>query len=177
MHLILVPGDAGGLRAALGGAHRRYTRQVNLREGWRGYLWQGRFAAVAMDAPYLLAAARYVELNPVRARMVEHPRNYRWSSYRAHAEGREDALAQFHDAFRRLGRTVEERRKAYRELFAQKLDPAFVESLRAATNGGWALGSQRFAREIARAAGRRAAPLPRGPKPAAAKDKRQLSLL
>ena len=59
-----MPDDAGGLRAALGEAHRRYTRQVNFREGWRGYLWQGRFTSAAMDEPYLLAAARYVELNP-----------------------------------------------------------------------------------------------------------------
>jgi putative transposase len=67
VHLILVPSGAEGLRAALAEAHRRYTRRVNLREGWRGYLWQGRFASVAMDEPHLMAAARYVELNPVRA--------------------------------------------------------------------------------------------------------------
>jgi putative transposase len=93
VHLILVPGDAGGLRAALGEAHRRYTRQVNFREGWRGYLWQGRFASVAMDEPYLLAAARYVELNPVRARLAERAGDWRWSSARAHLDGRDDALA------------------------------------------------------------------------------------
>ena len=60
VHLILVPSDADGLRAALGEAHRRYTRQVNLREGWRGYLWQGRFASFPMDESHLLACARYV---------------------------------------------------------------------------------------------------------------------
>jgi len=92
VHLILVPGDAGGLRAALGEAHRRYSRQVNFREGWRGYLWQGRFASVAMDEPYLLAAARYVELNPVRARLAERAGDWRWSSARAHLDGRDDAL-------------------------------------------------------------------------------------
>src|SRR5205814_348213 len=68
VHLILVP-EAGGLRAALGEAHRRYTQQVNFREGWRGYLRQGRFASVVMDEPYLLAAARYVGLNRVQARL------------------------------------------------------------------------------------------------------------
>jgi putative transposase len=135
---------------------------------------QGR----AIDSgEYLVGCCLYIELNAVRARMVEHARAYRWSSYRAHAEGKEDALAQFHDAFRRLGRTVEARQDAYRALVREKLDPAFVEALRAATNGGWALGGKRFAKEIARAAGRRAAPLPRGPRPASAKDKRQLNLL
>ena len=73
VHLILVPGDAGGL----GEVHRRYTRQVNLREGWRGYLWQGRFASVALDQPYLFAAARCGELNPVPARLAEPAGDWR----------------------------------------------------------------------------------------------------
>ena len=63
VHLILTPSDEDGLRAALGEAHRRYTRHVNLREGWRGYLWQGRFASCPMDEAYLLACARYVEFD------------------------------------------------------------------------------------------------------------------
>jgi len=92
VHLILVAGDMGGLRAALGEAHRRYTRQVNLREGWRGYLWQGRFASVALDEPYLLTAARYGELNPVRARLAERPATGAGRA-RAHLDGRDDALA------------------------------------------------------------------------------------
>jgi len=92
VHLILVPRDADGLRAALGEAHRRYTRHVNLREGWRGYLWQGRFASFPMDEPYLLACARYVELNPVRAKLVRRARDWRWSSARAHLNGRDDGL-------------------------------------------------------------------------------------
>jgi len=79
VHLILVPSDADGLRAALGEVHRRYTRQVNLREGWRGYLWQGRFASFPMDESYLLACARYVELNPVRAKLVRRAADWRWS--------------------------------------------------------------------------------------------------
>jgi len=92
VHLILVPRDADGLRAALGEAHRRYTRHINLREGWRGYLWQGRFASFPMDEPYLLACARYVELNPVRAKLARRTRDWRWSSARAHVNGRDDGL-------------------------------------------------------------------------------------
>ncbi len=67
VHLILVPPDEDGLRQALGEAHRRYTRRINAREGWRGHLWQERFHSFPMDRTWLLAAARYVELNPVRA--------------------------------------------------------------------------------------------------------------
>ncbi len=66
VHLIVVPQSAGSLRRAIGEAHRRYTRRINFREGWRGHLWQGRFASFVMDEDHLLTAARYVELNPVR---------------------------------------------------------------------------------------------------------------
>lgn len=73
-------------------AHRRYTRRVNFRKGWRGYLWRGRFASVGMDEPHLFAAARYVELNPVRARLAARAEDWPWSSARAHLAGRDDGL-------------------------------------------------------------------------------------
>ena len=92
IHLIAVPGSEQGLRRAIGEAHRRYTRRINFREKWRGYLWQGRFASFIMDADYLLAAARYVELNPVRAGLVAKAEEWPWSSARAHLSGRDDRL-------------------------------------------------------------------------------------
>jgi putative transposase len=92
VHLVAVPKSEDGLRRALGEAHRRYTRLINFREGWRGHLWQGRFSSFVMDERYLLAAARYVELNPVRARLVEEPELYPWSSAAAHVKGVDDAL-------------------------------------------------------------------------------------
>jgi len=92
VHLIAVPQSGDGLRRAIGEAHRRYTRMVNFREGWRGHLWQGRFSSFVLDDRYLLTAARYVELNPVRAGLVNSPRQYRWSSAAAHQRGADDAL-------------------------------------------------------------------------------------
>jgi len=92
VHLIAVPHSADGLRRAFGEVHRRYTRMVNFREGWRGHLWQGRFASFVLDEPYLLTAARYVELNPVRAGLINAPSRYAWSSAAAHVRGRDDAL-------------------------------------------------------------------------------------
>jgi putative transposase len=92
VHLIAVPHSPDGLTRAIGEAHRRYTRVVNLREGWRGHLWQGRFASFVLDKPYLLTAARYVELNPVRADLVNAPTRYLWSSAAAHARGKDDSL-------------------------------------------------------------------------------------
>ena len=90
-HLIAVPAAEESLRRAIGKAHRRYTRRINFREKWRGYLWQGRFASFVMDEPYLLAAARYVELNPLRARLVGSAAEWPWSSA-GDLWGRDDPL-------------------------------------------------------------------------------------
>ena len=92
VHLIVVPESEDALRRAIGEAHRRYTRRVNFREGWRGHLWQGRFASFVMDTPYLLACSRYVERNPVRAGLCVRPEDYPWSSAAAHLAGKDDVL-------------------------------------------------------------------------------------
>ena len=92
VHLILVPSTEDGLRAALGETHRRYTRRVNLREGWRGHLWQERFASFPLDDAHLWGAVRYIERNPVRAKLVAQPADWRWSSARAHLAGEDDGL-------------------------------------------------------------------------------------
>ncbi|NQU60524.1 MAG: transposase [Rhodospirillales bacterium] len=92
VHLICVPQTADALTRAVSEAHRRYTRRVNFREGWRGHLWQGRFASFPMDEAYLLAAARYVELNPVRAGLTDTPESWPWSSARSHLAGGGDDL-------------------------------------------------------------------------------------
>lgn len=92
VHYIAVPQSEDGLRRAIGEAHRRYTRHINFRENWRGHLWQGRFASYVMDEQYLLAAARYIELNPVRAKLTADPPKYPWSSAEAHIKGCDDAL-------------------------------------------------------------------------------------
>lgn len=92
VHMIMVPATEDGLRASLGEAHRRYTRHINFREGWRGHLWQERFHSFPMDEQYLLAAVKYVELNPVKAKLCRMPWDWRWSSANAHLAGRDDLL-------------------------------------------------------------------------------------
>ena len=92
IHLIAVPSEADGLRLAVGEAHRRYTRRINFRKGWRGHLWQGRFSSFIMDPPYLLACVRYIENNPVRANLVKQPEQWAWSSAAAHITGENDRL-------------------------------------------------------------------------------------
>lgn len=92
VHLVMVPSEEDGLRAVLGEAHRRYTRHINFREGWRGHLWQERFHSFVMDEPYLLAAVRYVERNPIAARLCHRPAEWPWSSAAAHLAGHDDSL-------------------------------------------------------------------------------------
>ncbi len=89
VHLIVKPDKTSNLSKAIGETHRRYTRQINFRENWRGYLWQGRFSSFPMDESWLLRAAAYVELNPVKAGMVKAPWDYRWSSVHAHLSGKD----------------------------------------------------------------------------------------
>lgn len=83
-HLIVVPQDSAVLARAIGEAHRRYTRMKNFSDGVRGYLFQGRFGSCVLDEHHLLAAARYVELNPVNAGIVKEAAEYPWSSARFH---------------------------------------------------------------------------------------------
>jgi putative transposase len=92
VHLIAVPESEDALRRGIGEAHRRYSRMINFRENWRGHLWQGRFASFPMDENYLLAAALYVEMNPVRANLVQDPASWLWSSAQAHLTGKDDGL-------------------------------------------------------------------------------------
>ena len=92
VHLIMVPTYADGLWSALGEAHRSYTRHINFREGWRGHLWQERFHSFAMDERHLMAAVRYVELNPVTAGLCRFPQDWKWSSARAHLQAQDDGL-------------------------------------------------------------------------------------
>lgn len=138
---------------------QRYVQYVNRVYGRSGTLWEGRYRSCPTQTEtYLLACQRYIELNPVRAAMVAHPADYRWSSYRANAQGESDALVQPHEAYGALGMDAASRQAAYRELFRDDLEPGLVEEIRRATNGNFALGNNCFAEQIATALGRRVTP-------------------
>src|SRR5208337_2131964 len=92
VHLILTPEDGEGLALALSRAHRLYAGFVNARARQTGHLFQGRFGSVALDEEHLMNAARYVALNPVRARLVQRAEDWPHSSVRAHLAGRDDGL-------------------------------------------------------------------------------------
>lgn len=121
--------------------------------------WEGRYRSCPTQAEtYLLACQRYIELNPVRASMVEHPADYRWSSYRANGQGEPNPLVLPHEAYQSLGSDPATRQAAYRELFRHQLDPGMIDRIRQATNGNYALGSQLFGEQVAAALKRRALP-------------------
>jgi putative transposase len=92
VHLVLVPSAETGLAAVMRRTQGRYTRAINAREGWKGHLWQARFGSFVMDERHLLACGRYVELNPVRARLAAQADDWPWSSARAHLHGAVDGL-------------------------------------------------------------------------------------
>jgi putative transposase len=178
VHLLVTPATADSLPRAMQSLGRRYVRYVNNTYRRTGTLWEGRYRAAPIDSEaYFLACCRYVELNPVRAGMVPHPRDYPWSSWHAHARGDADALVRDHPLYRALGRSAADRQREYRALFRAALGADFLDAVRTATQGGWALGDARFQREIAKAMGRRVAPLPKGRPAQVKRDPRQEILL
>ena len=106
----------------------------------------------------MLRCYRYIELNPVRADMVSHPAEYRWSSYRTNAQGEVSAIVQPHTQYKLLGSTIQARQSAYRELFRYHLNPGIVDEIRSATNGNFALWNARFKEQVSAALGRRVMP-------------------
>ena len=125
----------------------------------RFILWEGRFrSCIAQQENYLLLCQRYIELNPVRAGIVSHPGEYRWTSYRAHAQGEATDLLSHHPLYMDLGQTNEKRQAGYRELFRNELDPGIIDEIRQATNGNFALGNERFKKEMTSTLGRRVIP-------------------
>jgi putative transposase len=155
VHLILTPPTADALRATLGEAHRRYSSRVNRAHGWTGYLWQGRFSSYPMDEAHWLTAVRYVELNPVKAKLVKRAEDWRWSSAGAHIGGKSDGLTDPHAltgvhrnwrAMLRIG------------LEAGDLPPEAEAAIEAHQRTGRPWGDAAFMAALEQATGRRLAP-------------------
>ncbi len=163
IHLLITPGRdeaIGRLMQALG---RVYVGHVNRTYQRTGTLWEGRFKSTIVDAEdYVMACYRYIEANPVRARMVAKAEDHAWSSYAANALGQTDPLLSHHEVYSRLGDTAEIRQAEYRTLFTAGLGEDVVAIIRDATQRGWVPGSDRFRRQIAEALGRRVEPPVRG---------------
>lgn len=149
VHLLVTPQSEEGPARLMQSVGRSYVRYVNAAYRRSGTLWEGRFKSALIDSErYLLVCSRYIELNPVRARMVERPDDYRWSSYRANTLGVMDAVVSPHWLYERLGQSPDERQLAYAAIFDGYMGDAVLGSIRDGTEKGEVLGSDRFREEV-----------------------------
>ncbi len=156
VHLLLTPEEQDSAALLMKNLGQRYVQYINRSYRRSGTLWEGRYrSCLTQSEDYVLACYRYIELNPVRAGMVKHPRDYQWSSYRHNAEGRKNEVLTPHEQYRRIDRQELNRRKAYRALFKTHVDGAMDKQIRSATNGNYVLGNKRFQKQIAQTLGRR----------------------
>lgn len=156
VHLLATPLHKSSLPKALQSVGRRFVHYFNNVHQRSGTLWEGRYRATLVDSEqYLLTCMRYIELNPVRAGIVRHPGEYRWTSYHANARGTPDVLITSHELYNRMAFSGPERQVAYRQLFRGEISETEVEAIREATNKNWALGGEKFKQSMEILSGRR----------------------
>lgn len=156
VHLLMTPQDEEGISRVIQHVGRKYVGYFNKLYRRTGTLWEGRHKGSLIDAEnYLIACYRYIELNPVVAKMVNAPRDYSWSSYRCNAEGEADSLVTPHSVYLRLHQDKEKRTKAYRSLFKERLTRVDREVVAVGVKSNIPTGNDRFRVSIAKAIGRR----------------------
>lgn len=149
VHLLVTPMQELGIAEMMQALGRRYVYYINKTYRRTGTLWEGRYKASLVDSDaYLLTCMRYIELNPVRAEMVNHVGEYKWSSYGANAQGRADVLLTPHPLYTALGENAAIRQHAYRELFRHHLDSDALHEIREALNHELVLGRSYFKDKI-----------------------------
>ena len=163
VHLLMTPETEKGVSQLMQSLGRYYVRYINQTYNRSGTLWEGRYKSTLVDSEhYFLLVSRYIELNPVRAAMVEHPVEYPWSSYQGNAIGKVIELLTSHDCYAALAQTNIERQASYRELFKHHIPELTLKEIRDATNKAWVLGDNRFKEQIEQRTGRRVSPQLRG---------------
>jgi putative transposase len=166
VHLLVTPSSIGAVAATMQDVGRRYVRLFNQIHDRSGTLWEGRYKSSLIDSDsYLLTCHRYIELNPVRAGLVNHPLEYPWSSHAHYATGASNSLITRHSLFDQLAREPSH----FRALFREEIKPEVLDRIRTSANRGWALGSDRFLDQIEALLGRSARPPKRG-RPFKSKD-------
>jgi putative transposase len=145
VHVLLTPSTAEACTLVMRDLGRRYVPYFNRRHERTGTLWEGRFrSCIVESASYVLACYRYIELNPVRAGMVDDPLSYPWSSYATNSGVRSDSSISPHAEFTALASAAGKRHAAYRGLFGVEMDEPLLEAIRDATNAGYPLASDGF---------------------------------
>lgn len=163
VHLLVTPQQDSGISFMMQRLSQRYVRIINKSCRRTGTLWEGRYKAGLIDTEsYLLTCMRYIELNPVRARMASHPAEHAWSSYRHNGQGTPDSAVTAHPLYLQLGHDQPSRCRAYRELFTSDIEPELLNEIRHTTNQELVLGSDVFKQQIGRMLKRQIAEKPRG---------------
>ena len=156
VHLLLTPPHPESVAQLFVSLGRRYVQYINKTYRRTGTLWDSRYKSSLIHADeYQLLCQRYIELNPVRAAMVNDPAIYRWSSYRANGLGQADALLTAHEVYLALDQQAPERQAAYRTLFGSELDQVAIADIRLALDQGQPLGKGRFLDHIEKMTGQR----------------------
>lgn len=151
VHLLATPKTQDTISRMMQYVGRHYVPYINHTYGWTGTLWEGRYkGSLIQDEQYLLTCMRYIELNPVRADMVKHPRQYKWTSYPANAYGKDNPLITPHECYMALGRSSPARQQAYRDLFKAPMEEETIHAIRSAWQTGTPLGNDRFREKIER---------------------------
>ena len=152
VHILVTPAEKYGVSQMMQRLGSLYSATINALYDRTGSLWEGRFKSSLIDSDrYCLACYRYIEMNPVRAGMVEHPADYRWSSYRSNALGDRAYPLELHAEWLALGNTRRQRRKRYSDLVDEQLDPELLERVRYGVRKGLPTGSNEFNTEIEQA--------------------------
>jgi putative transposase len=166
VHLLLTPSTAQSCTRLMRDLGRRYVPYFNRRHERTGTLWEGRFrSCIVESATYVIACYRYIELNPVRAFMVNDPAAYLWSSYAVNSGARADPFVSPHVEFDALAMDAQARHAAYRALFQAEIDDSVLEAIRDATNGDYPLASESFKDSVIAPLGWRTGPGKPGPRP------------
>jgi putative transposase len=163
VHLLITPHTEDGISKTMQMLGRYYVQYFNFTHNRTGTLWEGRYKASLVDSEaFALTCYRYIELNPVRANMVQHPAEYPWSSYRCNALGQPDSIITPHYLYVALGSDDSQRQTAYQALFNAHIDDKTLDAVRMSANKAWVLGSDYFKDKIAAQLNRRAKPNARG---------------
>ena len=163
VHLLVSPKAPEGLGKMMQTLGRYYVQYFNYHYKRTGTLWEGRYkASLISSEQYLFSCMRYIELNPVRAGMVENPAEYPWSSYHCNALGVGGGLIVPRQEYAGMGSTAEARQKNYQSLFQHPLDKELLKNIRDATNKSWVLGDTQFKASVAEQLARRVTPIAKG---------------
>ncbi len=154
VHLLCTPHSNYGVSLMMQSIGRRYVLYFNRRYGRTGTLWEGRFRSSLVDTDeYLITVYRYIEMNPVRAGITPSPSEYHWSSFATNAYGRDSTILTPHPVYLKLGKTDEDRFRAYRSLFINDVKGDVLVQIREALQANIALGHDSFKKRIEAATG------------------------